>query len=342
MMAGFVIACVIGGHIADKRGKILILAIGSSLMCLGAGLFSIAPSFNWTIIASLLTGIGGGFSEGMSMAVVSDNTSEKNRTLALNISQIVFCAGAVGTPTAVGVLISHGILWRWAYAGASIACAAAFVLAFIAYKIVVEKHLTQSQESHIPLKSIIRSPLVIALSVSLMIYVGAECGFANWIAVYFKEQLSAGASYSANMVAMFWGGIAVGRGLTAVTSRYMSNEAIVVWAFLSGAIFLGITLLIHIILPASALVFFAGVAYGPSWPTILSVAGERFKNQTGSVFGVIVASGSIGAMIFPAVVGISSDITSLRVALWVCPAISLVGAAIFLRLWKDKRRTAIE
>jgi|GEM_PF-867128 len=337
MMVGFFVACIAGGRIADKHGKILILVIGTFLMSLGAILFFMSPSFTWTFFASMLTGIGGGFSEGMAMAVVSDNTSEKNRTLAMNIAQIVFCVGAVGTPVGVSLLIEHHVLWRWAYAGASMVCAIAFILALVAYKRTDESHLLQIHADRVPIRSIERLPLLVALSIGLMIYVGAECGFAFWIAKFFKDSILANAKYSAQMVSLFWAGIAVGRGITGISSRYLSDEAIVIWAFLSGAIFIGIALLIYAQMTAAVLVLAAGIAYGPSFPTILSVAGSRFKTQTGFVFGVIVASGSMGAIIFPAIIGMSSDLIGLRLALWVCPAISLIGVGIFVKLWAEKR-----
>ncbi len=336
-MVGFFVACIAGGRIADKHGKILILAIGTLLMSLGAALFFIAPSFTWTFFASLLTGIGGGFSEGMAMAVVSDNTSEKNRTMAMNIAQIVFCVGAVGTPVAVSILIGHHVLWRWAYAGASIVCALAFVLAAVASRRIDESHLLISHAERVPIRSIERLPLLAALSIGLMIYVGAECGFAFWIAKFFKDSIQASAKYSAQMVSLFWAGIAIGRGITGISSKYLSNEAIVIWAFLSGAIFIGVALLMHAQMPAAVLVLAAGIAYGPCFPTILSVAGSRFKTQTGFIFGVIVASGSMGAVIFPAIIGMSSDLIGLRLALWVCPAISIIGVGIFIKLWTEKR-----
>lgn len=336
MMAGFLFACVAGGRIADKHGKIPILAIGTLLMSVGAALFFAAPSFAWTFIASMLTGIGGGFSEGMAMAVVSDHTSEKNRTPAMNIAQIVFCVGAVGTPAAVAILISHDVPWRWAYAGAAIVCAMAFALATIACKRIDESHLMQSHE-RFSIRNIEKLPLLIALSVGLIIYVGAECGFAFWIAKFFKESIFAGASFSAAMVSLFWAGIAVGRGLAGISSRYISNEAIVIWALLSGAALISAVLLTHAQIPAAALVLGAGIAYGPCFPTILSVAGSRFKTQTGFIFGVLVASGSLGALIFPAIIGGASDLIGLRLALWLCPAISVMGTLIFVKLWTEKR-----
>lgn len=342
MMLGFFIACIVGGRLADKMGKFPLLVLGTFLMSAGAAVFVFAPSFYWTVFASLFTGIGGGISEGLAMAAVSDNTTEKNRTLAMNVSQIVFCIGAVGTPLVVALGISHHVPWRYAYAGASIVCGLVFILTLFARKLVVEKISAVTHSDSIPFKKLVTSPLVIILSVSQLLYVGAECGFANWIAAYFKDEIAASGSISAAMVAVFWGGIATGRGITAITSRYLSNEAIVIWAFFTGAIAISITLLISAAIPAAVFAFIAGIAYGPIFPTVLSVAGERFKSQTGSVFGLIVASGSMGALLFPAAIGMSSDAVGLRTALWICPVISIIGFILFTRLRNNKQPQYIE
>jgi fucose permease len=45
----------------------------------------------------------------------------------------------------------------------------------------------------------------------------------------------------------------------------------------------------------------------------------------------------MGAVIFPAIIGMSSDLIGLRLALWVCPAISIIGVGIFIKLWTEKR-----
>jgi len=63
------------------------------------------------------------------------------------------------------------------------------------------------------------------------------------------------------------------------------------------------------------------------WPTLLSVAADRFPHGGASMFGLLAAAGNIGCFIMPWLVGVVSEQTGLvygLASITACPALLLV------------------
>lgn len=330
----FLVAVMGGGWISDTRGKLPVVAVGCVLMVLGAVLFAFAQTIAILFIAMLLFGSGGGFAEGVATAIVADLYKGNKRTAMLNLSHVVFALGAISAPIGVARLFQLGIDWQVAYVGAAVLCALSTVIAVVAAGQRRERPTARSEDNW---RGLIRDPLILWLSLGLFLYVGAELGQGTWLAAYFERDIGSSPALAALTVAFFWAGISGGRATAAWLSKYASDIVIIWGALAMGAICQAALLLMRDTVPGIVLVTALGFCHGPVWPTVLSIAAAAHPRQSGAVFGIVIAAGALGAVVFPAVIGAAADVTGLRSALWICFVILTLNFALFSRM----RRNAI-
>ncbi|MHB9035842.1 MAG: MFS transporter [Armatimonadota bacterium] len=330
-MLGFLVAVIIGGRYADGRGKMPPMAFGCVLMAAGMLLFARAGSFNAALAAMVLAGIGGGLAEGLSVAAISDLYGGPNRTAMVNLSQVVFAVGAVTAPAATAHLLSKGVDWRDAFFGAAAVSAAAALVTLVVVSTRKEKPVMRAcQDSG--WRRVVKDPFVLWLSLGVMLYVSAEIGVASWIAKYLADDLSASVPLAAASVAVFWLGIGLGRSSAAWAAKHMSDVSLIGASLTLGALCSAGLLLAPNPTTAIVMVLLYGICMGPVWPTIMSCAGGAHPAQSGTVIGIVAASGALGAAIVPPLIGRVADAASLRVGLWMCVAILVVNAVLFARL----------
>jgi fucose permease len=85
---------------------------------------------------------------------------------------------------------------------------------------------------------------------------------------------------------------------------------------------------------AAVLVFFAGVAMAPVFPTTLAMVGDAFPRMTGTAMGLAITTGWIGLAVSSRIIGAiaGSDATRIKIALLVLPAFSIVMILVNLAL----------
>ena len=159
------------------------------------------------------------------------------------------------------------------------------------------------------------------------IFIGGEVGFSGWIYSYAYE-LGLGTEQTAGMLTSFyWLGITLGRvAAIFITARFKPSR--IVLANLTGLI---ISLGLILLNPASQIFLWIGsLGFGfflaPVFPTTFAYL-ERKTPITGAAAGVLWASGSFGAMVYPWVMGLQmADIgpVSIMVTLAASFGLSLI------------------
>jgi fucose permease len=330
-MLGFLVAVIFGGRYADGRGKMPSMAFGCASMAVGMFLFARADSFNASLVAMVLTGIGGGLAEGLGAATIADLYGGSNRTAMVNLGQVVFAVGAVAGPAATARLLGMGVDWRAAFVGSAAISVAAALVALVVVSTRREKpvihHATDSDW-----RILLRDRFIIWLSLGIMLYVSAEIGVASWIAKYLADDLGAEVPLAAASVATFWLGIGLGRAGVTCAARRMSDVSLIGVSLALGACCCAGLLLASSPMAAMVMVLVFGICMGPVWPTIISCAGGAHPAQSGTVIGIVAASGALGAAIIPPFIGRVADAASMRAGLWMCVAILVVAAILFARL----------
>jgi fucose permease len=170
-------------------------------------------------------------------------------------------------------------------------------------------------------------PLV-ALAIAIACYVGSEVGVSNWL-VRFLETASVGLATSA--LALFWGCLALSRIASAKVGDRFDHARFAAIAALVAAVALLAAVVVPS-LPVSIVLFgIVGFAFGPVYPLIMAVGGDRFPGRSAAVSGFLSGVAVVGAIAYPPVMGFVSVGIGLGAAMAGAAALAL-GCAIVLFL----------
>jgi fucose permease len=233
---------------------------------------------------------------------------------------LFFGVGALSSPFIVGLLVDAGVAWQ-----------PIFLVSAVAMLPIAAAYLVTDMPSghHQPAENAARVrvglalPLV-ALGVAIAAYVAAEIGVSSWLVRYLAEAPVRTATLA---LSLFWIGLTVGRLLSALFSnrfdhlRLAITASVVSGAAVFGAVFApGLTL-------AVGLFALAGFAFGPIYPLIMAVAGQRFPGRTAAVAGLLSSAAVVGGLVYPPVMGFLSDSVGLAVAMLGTGLLALACAA---------------
>jgi OFA family oxalate/formate antiporter-like MFS transporter len=335
VMVGFLSAVLFAGRYSDRHGKLPTIFAGCVSMCAGLALFGVSRNFNVLIVASYLMGVGGGLSESTSMALISDLYHESKRTAMANLSQAMFGVGAVASPLLIGWLLKTGVSFRVGYVGAAGVCGTAAVIAYLALSMRQERPAGRHESG--AGRRMLSDRLVLALTVGIMLYVGAEIGQSQWMAVYFERYLGSTRALAAWSLSFMWFGIMLGRITAAWASKHVSEAGIIRLCLALAAASQASLLLVGGANAGLAAAFSLGFFLGPVFPTVTSCAGGAYPERSGTVTSIVIFGGAMGAAIFPASIGWAADWVGLKLALWTCAAILVIDAAMFLLVRFSRR-----
>jgi len=174
----------------------------------------------------------------------------------------------------------------------------------------------------------------------LFIESGNEACIAGWTSTY--VDITGYSPRIATMVlAMYWAALILSRVLAARILRTISKAQLVV-----SAAFLSLGGCIVLLLAQSLITFFSaaaliGLSYAPIFPTTLAIAGDRYPERAGTVFGILFSIALIGGMMFPWAVGQVSQGIGVRAGM-VVPAMGAVGIiGLSLVLLREHKSLAV-
>jgi fucose permease len=184
--------------------------------------------------------------------------------------------------------------------------------------------------------SLLGRPTLLLLSLFLFLYVSCEVGVWNWLKTYLvSPAVNLDAKTASNVVGFgFAFGILVGR---IIVSRILINvRAVTVTLVAAAAMAVTTFAMLHVINPVSVavVVFLAGLAMAPMFPTALAMVGDAFPRGTASAMGIAITFGWIGLAVSSNIIGDLAGPTkeNLGNALLILPAFSVVMVFVSLVL----------
>jgi fucose permease len=337
MSAGFAIFAFAGGMLADRFGKKRVLLLSLAMIAAGALAFAFVQDFASACILVVLMGGGGGCVESLTNAILADVSGEKKR-FHLNMIQAFFGIGAFAGPFFTGLCLSSGISWRMIYvATAVIAAAAAAVFAFM------RLHAAQAQEkiSVRVLGKLFTDMRFVILCICLALYTGSEIGAWAWMATFLKANLAFSIFDSSLAVGVFWLAMVAARaGITAIMRKFKTRTILLVLSFSSAAVTLGSAFVASREMGWVAIVML-GLCYSSIWPLIVSYASERYTSHTGTVFSILVGSGSVGSTLIPILIGVVGQYINIQTAMAFPMIFFLAIGMIFIFIERIKTKQAV-
>lgn len=320
---GYLLGSLLSGRLYDRLPGHRLLGIG---IFVGALSIAIIPQIlSFTIIIALMLLIG---------------LSEATLDVGSN-TQLVWVHGARSGPYLNGLFLFAGIGGTlsplllssiggtWGYRILALASLPVALWAFFTPSPPRQAHEEQRAGGTF-------SPFLFTVFCLLtFVFIGGEVGFSGWIYSY-AYKLGLGTEQTAGMLTSFyWLGITFGRvAAIFITSRFKPGR--IVLANLTGLV---ISLGLILLNPASQTFLWIGsLGFGfflaPVFPTTFAFL-ERKTPITGTAAGVLWASGSFGAMVYPWVMGLQmADIGPVSIMLTL--AVSF-GVALVLFGWVSRQ-----
>ena len=330
------IVLLLAGILAQRWGKKRFLTLGQYLMATGFLLASFAPSYPTLILALMLMGIGGGFSEALMNPLIAD-IHKKEAGRYLNISHAFYPLGIMSSALIFGELLTQGYSWRLLF---QISAAATLLLA-ITFTLVRFPPAVKDDSSYPKLFGSILSLPGFWLFGLVIILAGAiEAALTFWGRTYVGAYLSDIPRSGAIAIVFFAAAMAFGRFLTGYLANKTSLNNIMV-----GSAILGLVISIFIPMATNltwfyALFALAGLAIACYWPTILAEADDFLNVNTTILFVLLSAVGMVGFGLTPWIMGIIGDNVGLRAGFAIIPLL-YIGLIALLIIERKKSQRVI-
>jgi fucose permease len=318
--AGFFLAVGIGGVLSDRVGKKRVLQCGCVLTALGAGAWMAAGTMLHACLAAAVLGMGGGILENMASALLAD-LYPHSRARVLNLSQMAFCAGAIAGPAIVAALLPLEVSWR-AFFAAEVVLGAA-LLGLYSWATIHPS----PEAARVSVGSTLRlagDRGVILLALALFFYVLAESGIVLYVNLCLQRQHHAPEQWAVLGISLVWGTMLVGRMLCAAAPKRISAGRLAAVLCVLAASALLVQALATNWIASFALFGLAGLLLSGIWPLIVALGAGNHPSRTGTVMGIVIAGGSLGAVAAPALV---SGLLQAGAAAYVFP---VLAAALLL------------
>jgi fucose permease len=185
---------------------------------------------------------------------------------------------------------------------------------------------------------VVGRPELWLLALFLFLYVASEVGVWNWLVQHLIAQ-GIPESRALNVLSLgFALGLLIGR--VGVSQVLKSVPSLTVTLAASILMLITTYLMLQTKDPKVAwiLVFLAGVAMAPVFPTTLAIVGDRFPVMTGTAMGIVITSGWIGLAVSSRIIGsiAGGDPKRLKKALLVLPGAAAVMIVVNLVLQAGK------
>ncbi|GAB1473334.1 hypothetical protein MASR2M69_07750 [Bacteroidota bacterium] len=181
---GILLGSVLFGPVIDRFGYKKLIILSSIVTVAGLELLAFMDTIPTIRFSIFLIGLGGGILNGLTNALVSDISDDKNRASNLSILGVFYTIGAIIIPLLFATL-SKSISYQTIVSGAGIIMALSLL-----YYFTIEFPDAKFKQGF-PLKrvfSMAKEPVILLLSFVLFFQSGLEGICNNWIPTYLESE----------------------------------------------------------------------------------------------------------------------------------------------------------
>ena len=186
---------------------------------------------------------------------------------------------------------------------------------------------------------ILGRPLLFLLGLLLFLYISCEVGVWNWLPRHLIAQ-GISESRALNILSLGFGlGLLIGR--VGISQVLIHVPAVTVTLAASIAMAVTTFLMLKTSKPnvAVVLVFIAGMAMAPVFPTTLAMVGNAFPRMSGTAIGFVITCGWAGLAVSSRLIGAiaGDDPVRLKRALLLIPGAAVLMVGVNLAIWSAMR-----
>jgi MFS family permease len=335
---GFTISPILTGEATDRFGRRPVVTFAFLCMLVGFALAFFVRSAIGVGAGFFVSGLAFGMFE-MTLSSILADIDPANAGKVLNYSRLCYALGTITGPFVAMALLSRFKDWASVMV-LDIVLLFVLLLIFLrlSYPAPIYPNRIEKQEDRQPVTfRMLRSWVLLALSVSLMMYFAVEAGLTFYVSQYIGT-ITQNPLYLTLALSVFWLFAAAGR-LIAAQIRMNSHLLIGILTLLIG---IGLALCLSTNNLVLSILSFGVMGLGCSavYPTLLAAASNKFPHFTATVFGILISIGGLGGIIQPLVMGAVADIsTGMKPVLAVCIVPLLIVFTLQIVLIRaDKRK----
>ena len=330
---GLMIASLGVGPLLDTEGDKAGLILGLALIAIALFWLPRSKGYRSIVFLLFLLGVGGGIVVTGANALVS-GVSEAHRATALNLVNLFFGLGGLATPFISANLFKRNWV-RLCYTVASLTVVSLAIQA-------AAKMPAPSGAAGFVLADagpILGRPLLFLLGFFLFLDISCEVGVWNWLPRHLIAQ-GIPESRALNILSLgFALGLLIGR--VGVSQILIQVPAATVTLAASIAMAVTTFLMLRTSKPftAAVLVFIAGVAMAPVFPTTLAMVGNAFPRMSGTAIGFVITCGWAGLAVSSRLIGAiaGDDPIRLKRALLLIPGAAVLMIGVNIVIWSELR-----
>ena len=330
---GVVVGVTLGGRLFDRVRGHPALGVAQLIAAIAVLCVPLIPSLWLLMVVLACKGVADGVINAGTNTLLVWTHKEKSSPF-MNALHFSFGLGAFLAPFLVAQVVNIQGGYRWAY------WALAVLGALAAVYLLTLKHSPQPQhteQTSAKAGTRIYYPLVIAATLFLFFYVGAEIGFSGWIYTYALTLHLADAAMAAYLTSGFWLAFTLGRLISIPLAMRLVPQRMIAVALLGCLSVLGVAVILP---PSSTLVWIMapvlGFCMGPIWPSGFTLAGRSLK-LTARVSGIILLGDSFGAMVLPWLVGQVLDVTGPQALIYLVFGSLILNLAAFVAILRFRQ-----
>ncbi len=299
-----VLSSLLNGKITSRisTGKLTFIS------CLMTGSALLAISFSPSFIVMILLSIPLGFGAGSVDAGLNNYVASHFKSHHMNWLHSFWGVGATLGPVIMGAYLLKST-WRDGYqtiAVFQLILAAVLLISLPLWRMhkgtVAKEHDPENMKAD---PDVLRKKGLIFSIATFLFYVAAEMSVGLWGASYLVQIRGLDISEAARWIALYFGGITLGRMIAGFISFKLNNRQMIrlgLLISLTGAIMILLPLPKPLLMAAFVMV---GLGFAPIFPAMIHETPVRFgRNNSGTIIGFQMAASYSGSAIIPPLFGV--------------------------------------
>ncbi|PKP06457.1 MAG: MFS transporter [Bacteroidetes bacterium HGW-Bacteroidetes-5] len=299
---GVLLGSLLFGPVIDRFGYKWLIISSSIVTISGLQMLAFVDGITMVRFSIFLIGFGGGVLNGLTNALVSDISSDRERASNLSILGVFYTVGAIAIPLLFATL-SKNIPYTSIISGAGV-----IMYICVLYFTMVTFPKAKFKQGF-PIGKIIsmaKEPAILLLSFTLFFQSGLEGISNNWIPTYLESEAGVDPQQAMLALTSIIVGIGVGRLVLGVLLRVLSKTLILIISMVISALGITIITLIPGFATALAGTFMMGLGFASTFPIILGEIGQKYKEISGSAFSFALVIALTGNTLINLLVGVVS------------------------------------
>ena len=287
---GILFGSLLFGPIVDRWGYKYLLISSALIVALGLEGMAVLHHLQWLRFAILAIGLGGGVINGLTNALVSDITDDKDRGAKLSLLGAFYGIGALGIPALLASLskfCTYQTILQ--YIGLFIALCVVyfFVIGFPKAK----------QTQGFPLIAgikLLRQPLLFILSFVLFFQATVEALGNNWTTTYLGNAVALTKEQALFAFTFLMIGLTTARLLLSVLFRKIGERRLLFGSILIAITGCALLLIVPTYLGASVAMALIGFGLASTFPVVFGILGSAYASLSGTVFSIALVIALLG------------------------------------------------